>query len=86
MTAAAQVPVVLVSPLPVVRRAATTPELSAVRGVLKLAEAEGPHLYACIPSRRLSHASVSITLDFYTHALPGRQRQAADAFAQAMEA
>ena len=36
-------------------------------------------------SERLGHSSVSITTDIYAHALPGWQRQAADAFAQAME-
>ena len=39
-----------------------------------------------VVSQRLSHSDVSITSDIYAHALPGWQRQAANAFAQAMEA
>ncbi len=38
-----------------------------------------------VVSKRLGHASVSITSDIYAHALPGWQRQAADAFAEAMD-
>ena len=38
-----------------------------------------------IVSKRLGHASVSTTADIYAHSLPGWQKQAADAFAQAME-
>ena len=37
-----------------------------------------------VVSKRLGHSSVSITTDIYAHALPGWQRQAAEAFAQAM--
>jgi integrase len=36
-------------------------------------------------SKRLGHASVSTTMDIYSHILPGWQREAADAFAKAME-
>ncbi len=36
-------------------------------------------------SRRLGHASVSTTGDVYGHLLPGAQKEAADAFAKAME-
>ncbi|MEE9201811.1 MAG: site-specific integrase [Dehalococcoidia bacterium] len=36
-------------------------------------------------SKRLGHASVSTTMDIYTHILPGWQREAANAFAKAME-
>ena len=38
-----------------------------------------------IVSKRLGHASVSITEDIYAHSLPGWQKQAAEAFARAME-
>ncbi len=38
-----------------------------------------------VVSKRLGHSSVSITSDIYAHALPGWQKQAADAFAKAME-
>ena len=38
-----------------------------------------------VVSKRLGHANVSITSDIYAHALPGRQKQAADAFAEAMD-
>ena len=38
-----------------------------------------------VVSKRLGHASVSITSDVYAHALPGWQKQAADAFAKAMD-
>ena len=38
-----------------------------------------------VVSKRLGHSNVSITTDVYAHALPGWQRQAADAFARAME-
>ena len=37
-----------------------------------------------VVSKRLGHANVSITSDIYAHALPGWQKQAAEAFAQAM--
>ena len=37
-----------------------------------------------IVSKRLGHSKVSTTLDIYAHVLPGRQRQAAEAFAEAM--
>jgi integrase len=36
-------------------------------------------------SKRLGHASVSTTMDIYTHILPGWQREAANVFAKAME-
>ena len=35
-------------------------------------------------SKRLGNVNVSITSDIYAHALPGWQKQAAGAFAQAM--
>ena len=38
-----------------------------------------------VVSKRLGHSKVSITLDIYAHVLPGRQKQAAEAFAEAME-
>ena len=38
-----------------------------------------------VVSKRLGHSNVSITSDIYAHSLPGWQRQAVDAFAQAME-
>ena len=38
-----------------------------------------------VVSKRLGHANVSITTNVYAHVLPGWQRQAADAFAQAMD-
>ena len=38
-----------------------------------------------IVSKRLGHASVSIAEDIYAHSLPGWQKQAAEAFAKAME-
>ena len=38
-----------------------------------------------IVSKRLGHSSVSMTLDIYSHLLPGWQKEAADAFAKAME-
>ena len=38
-----------------------------------------------IVSKRLGHASVSTTADIYAHSLPGWQKQAAEAFAQAMK-
>ena len=37
-----------------------------------------------VVSKRLGHANVSITSDIYAHSLPGWQKQAAEAFAQAM--
>ena len=37
-------------------------------------------------SKRLGHASVSTTADIYIHMLPKWQRDAANAFAKAMEA
>ena len=39
-----------------------------------------------VVSKRLGHANVSITADIYAHSLPGWQRQAAEAFAEAMDA
>jgi integrase len=36
-------------------------------------------------SKRLGHASVATTMDVYSHVLPGWQKEAADAFAKAME-
>ena len=39
-----------------------------------------------VVSKRLGHANVSITSDIYAHSLPGWQKQAADAFAEAMNA
>ena len=39
-----------------------------------------------VVSKRLGHSTVSFTSNVYTHSLPGWQRQAADAFAEAMEA
>ena len=39
-----------------------------------------------IVSKRLGHASVSTTADIYAHSLPGWQKQAAEAFARAMDA
>ena len=38
-----------------------------------------------IVSERLGHASVMITLDTYSHALPSLQRQAAEAFADLLQ-
>ena len=38
-----------------------------------------------VVSKRLGHANVSITSDIYAHSLPGWQKQAATAFAEAME-
>ncbi len=38
-----------------------------------------------VVSKRLGHSNVSDTSDIYVHTLPGWQRQAADAFADAME-
>ena len=38
-----------------------------------------------VVSKRLGHSAVSITTDVYAHVLPGWQRQAADAFAEAMQ-
>ena len=38
-----------------------------------------------VVSERLGHANVSITTDIYAHSLPGWQKQAAEAFAKAME-
>ena len=38
-----------------------------------------------VVSKRLGHSNVSITSDIYAHSLPNWQRQAVDAFAQAME-
>ena len=38
-----------------------------------------------VVSKRLGHSKVSTTLDIYAHVLPGRQKQAAEAFADAME-
>ena len=38
-----------------------------------------------VVSKRLGHSSVSMTLDIYAHLLPGWQKQAAEAFAVAME-
>ena len=38
-----------------------------------------------VVSKRLGHAQVSMTTDIYAHALPGWQREAAEAFAAAME-
>ena len=39
-----------------------------------------------VVSKRLGHSNVSITSDIYAHSLPGWQKQAAEAFAQAMNA
>ena len=39
-----------------------------------------------VVSKRLGHANVSITSDIYAHALPGWQKQAAEAFAKVMDA
>lgn len=38
-----------------------------------------------VVSKRLGHSKVSTTLDIYAHVLPGWQKQAAEAFAEAME-
>jgi integrase len=35
-------------------------------------------------SKRLGHASTSITADIYAHSMPGYQKEAANAFAKAM--
>ena len=39
-----------------------------------------------VVSKRLGHSNVSITSDIYAHSLPGWQKQAAEAFAEAMDA
>ena len=39
-----------------------------------------------VVSKRLGHSNVSITSDIYAHSLPGWQKQAAEAFAKAMDA
>ena len=38
-----------------------------------------------VASKRLAHSNVSVMSDIYAHSLPGWQKQAADAFARAME-
>ena len=38
-----------------------------------------------VVSKRLGHSNVSITSDIYAHSLPGWQKEAAEAFADAME-
>ena len=38
-----------------------------------------------VVSKRLGHSTVSITADIYSHALPGWQKEAAEAFARGME-
>ena len=38
-----------------------------------------------VVSQRLGHSSVSITTDFYAHALPGWQQETAESFAQTMD-
>ena len=38
-----------------------------------------------VVSKRLGHANVSVTSDIYAHSLPGWQKEAADAFADAMK-
>ena len=38
-----------------------------------------------VVSKRLGHASVSVTSDIYAHSLPGWQKQTAEAIAAAME-
>ena len=48
---------------------------------LMLQDGENP----VVVSKRLGHSNVSTTLNIYAHVLPGRQQQAADAFAEAME-
>ena len=42
------------------------------------------HQNVVVVSKRLGHASVSMTLDIYGHTIPGWQRAAAEAFAKAM--
>ena len=42
------------------------------------------HQNPVVVSNRLGHSSVSMTLDIYGHTIPGWQRSAAEAFAQAM--
>ena len=42
------------------------------------------HQNPVVVSKRLGHSSVSMTLDTYGHSIPGWQRSAAEAFAQAM--
>ena len=42
------------------------------------------HQNVVVVSKRLGHSSVSMTLDIYGHTIPGWQRSAAEAFAQAM--
>ena len=44
---------------------------------------EGQNLV--VVSKRLGHSAVSMTSDIYAHSLPGWQKQAAEAFAVAME-
>ncbi len=39
-----------------------------------------------VVSRRIGHASTSITVDTYQHALPGQDRDAADKLAEALDA
>ena len=70
---------------------------SAVRGYGRRAGRGGSlrHFHASVAlqagqnivvvSKRLGHATVSTTSDIYAHSLPGWQRQAAEAFAKAME-
>ncbi|MGD0018482.1 MAG: site-specific integrase [Candidatus Limnocylindrales bacterium] len=42
------------------------------------------HVHAKVVSERLGHASVTITLDTYSHVLPGLQEDAADRLAAAI--
>ena len=43
------------------------------------------HQSPVVVSKRLGHANVSITMDIYSHLLPGWQKEAADLFASAMK-
>ena len=38
-----------------------------------------------VVNKRLGHSTVSMTADIYAHALPGWQRQTANAFSEAIE-
>ena len=60
------------------------PKLHALRhSHASILFAEGESLFEV--SRRLGHRSIATTADLYGHVLPGWQKEAANAFAKAMD-
>ena len=64
----------------------TTFEVKSCHEVDNQVALEGVSQNQLVISRRLGHSKPSMTMDIYGHLMPGRQRQAAESFANAMKA